>query len=124
LATLTVGDITASEQIDITDDSLLAGQKLNDMKSARAFLAALGKPVTDKTFKDVALAAAFENSTIPFEKNTVDFKAGVNALFSVARRGLAIAITTKKKASSADCWTDCGQSPRMANSLARCWPRR
>jgi hypothetical protein len=85
LAKLTIGDITASEQIDITDDSLLAGQKLNDMQSTRAFLAALGKPVTDKTFNDVALAATFENSTIPFEKNTVDFKAGVNALISVAR---------------------------------------
>jgi len=43
MAKFTIADITGSEQIDITDDSLLAGQKLNDMQSAQAFLAALGK---------------------------------------------------------------------------------
>jgi hypothetical protein len=85
MAKFTIGDITGSEQIDITDDSLLAGQKLNDMQSAQAFLAALGKPVTDKAFNDVTLAATFEKPTIPFDKNTVDFKAGVNAVISVAR---------------------------------------
>ena len=36
----------------------------------------------------------------------------------------AIAITTKKKASSAACWTGCEQSPRMGSGLARCWLRR
>jgi hypothetical protein len=85
MAKFTIADITGSEQIDITDDSLLAGQKLNDMQSAQAFLAALGKPVTDKAFNDAKLAATFEKPAIPFDKNTVDFKAGVNAAISVAR---------------------------------------
>jgi hypothetical protein len=36
----------------------------------------------------------------------------------------ATAITTKKEASSAVCWTGCGESPRMGNGLARYWPHR
>ncbi|HEV3330654.1 MAG TPA: hypothetical protein VG096_06725 [Bryobacteraceae bacterium] len=85
MATITLGDVTGSAQLDLADDSPLSNQKLNTLQTAQVMLAALAKPVTDATFADAKFAATFDKPTIPFEGNTVDIKANVNSTLSVAR---------------------------------------
>ena len=82
---ITIQDFTGSADLDLADTSPLSDQKLNILQTSQAIVAALPKPVTDSTFGDAKCGAAFEKSTIPFEGNTVDIKAGVNSALSVCR---------------------------------------
>ena len=86
MAKISIGDFTGSAQIDVDDDSVAGTYHLTSIKTAASkVVAALPKPVTDPTFADATFAATFEKPTIPFQGNTVDIKASVNATLSVAR---------------------------------------
>src|SRR5271170_6862701 len=87
MAQITIGDLTGSAQIDVSDTSLASKNQLTALKTAASeVMAALPKPVTDPTFKDEKFAAAFEKPAIPLKGNTVDAKASVNSTLSVSRK--------------------------------------
>src|SRR5271165_6159638 len=84
---ISIGDITGSTQIDVSDTALLGKNPLSRLTAAvEGFVAALPNPVTGTTFQDAKFAATFENPSIALEGNTVDVKASVNSIISVARR--------------------------------------
>jgi hypothetical protein len=85
MAKITIGDLTGSAQLDLAANSPLNNQQLNTLQTAQAILAALPRPVTDATFADAKFAGTFDKPTIPLEGNTVDIKANVNSVLSVAR---------------------------------------
>src|SRR5580658_465577 len=87
MAQISIGDLTGSAQIDISNDnSLAAKNQLSALTTAASdLIAALPKPVTDPTFSDDHFATVFENPSIPLKGNAVDAKASVNSTLAVAR---------------------------------------
>ncbi|MCU1292787.1 MAG: hypothetical protein JWP08_1637 [Bryobacterales bacterium] len=83
---ITVGDITGSVQLDISDKSLAAQSGLEALHStASDVLQALGKPVSDSTFKGAGFGALFGKPFINLNGNTLSVMAGANSSLTVAR---------------------------------------
>ena len=84
---ISIGDLTGSAQIDVSDNSTLAGKsQLTALTTAASqVFASLPKPVGDPTFKDASFAAAFDNPSIALKGNTLGIKASVNSTVTVAR---------------------------------------
>ncbi len=83
---ISIGDLTGSAQIDVSDTSLTGKTQLTSLTTAASeVVAALPKPVTDPTFKNAKFSAAFEKPSIPLKGNTVDVKTSVNSTLTVSR---------------------------------------
>lgn len=87
MAQITISDFTASAQIDVSDSSLAAENRLLALKTAASdLITALPKPIADPTFKDATFAAAFNRPLIPLSGgNTLGITAGVNSTLSISR---------------------------------------
>jgi hypothetical protein len=86
MAQISIGDVTGSAQVDVSDTSLAGKNQLTALSTAASeVVAALPKPVTDPTFKDAIFSAAFEKPSIALKGNTVDVKTSVNSTITVAR---------------------------------------
>lgn len=86
MAQISIGDLTGSEQIDVSDNSQAAEHHLTALKTATHLIAALSKPVTDPTFQYAAFSTAFDKSSIPLKGHTVAVSASVNSTLSVCRQ--------------------------------------
>ncbi len=83
---ITIGDLTGSATIDVSNTALAGENRLTGLQTAASdFIADLGKPVSDPAFQDAAFAAVFEKPSIPLKGNTVDIKSSVNSKLSVSR---------------------------------------
>ena len=86
MAQISIGDLSGSAQIDVSDTSLSAKNQLTGLTTAASdLIAALPKPVTDPTFQDETFSTVFENPSIPVKGNTLDVKASVNSTLSISR---------------------------------------
>ena len=86
MPTFTIGDFQGSAQIDVPGNTLVGTQGIKGLTTAAvAVVAALPKPVTQAPFTDASFAATFEKPSIPLEGNTVDIRASVNSIISVAK---------------------------------------
>jgi hypothetical protein len=84
MAQVSIGDLTGSAPIDLSDNSLAGQSQLTALSTPSEVMAALPKPVNDPKFKEAHFSAVFEKASIPFKSNTVDVKASVNILIADA----------------------------------------
>jgi hypothetical protein len=86
LTQITIGDVTGTIDLDVSDSSLAAQSGLKALKStALDVLQALDKTVTDPTFEGAGFGALFENPSIKLDGNFLSVSAGVNSTLTVAR---------------------------------------
>lgn len=87
MAQISIGGVSGSVDIDVSDSSLLGENQLSQLTTAASTVnAALPGPVSDPTFKAETFSAAFKNASIPLSGgNKLGIKAGVNAKLSVSR---------------------------------------
>lgn len=87
MAQITISDFTASGQLDVSDSSLAAENRLLALRTAASdLITALPKPITNATFRDATFAAAFNNPSIPLSGgNSLGVTAGVNSTLSISR---------------------------------------
>jgi len=83
---ISVGDLTGSVNIDMSDTSLPGKPQLSGLTTATAgLLAELPAPVAGAKFQDAKFSAVFDKPSIPLQGNTLDVKASVNCIVAVAR---------------------------------------
>ncbi len=83
---ISIGDLTGSVQIDVSNNSSAAQSELSQLiTSESGFFAALSKPVLDPTFQDATFAATFDKPSITAAGNLLDVNASINSTMAVAR---------------------------------------
>ncbi len=80
MATISIGDLTGTAQLDIAETSLFGRNKLQSLLAPVSdFKAALSGTVADSAFHSASFGATFDNASLPLDGNLGEIKAGVNA---------------------------------------------
>lgn len=83
---ITVGDVTGSLELEISEKSLAAQHGLKALRAKGGeLLGILSESVGNPTFHKVGLECSFDHSLMKIGENSLEIKAGVNSSLAVAR---------------------------------------